>query len=110
MSESVVTLPTLLTLDEACEIVRLSPWAIRRAIARGELHAYRPCGRIRIPSEALAAWLEDSAPDLLLEESSKRSPAPRARRQRPPADSFRGRERASRIDEQPQDRLARPVA
>ena len=62
MSESVVTLPTLLTLDEACEIVRLSPWAIRRAIARGELHAYRPCGRIRIPSEALAAWLQDSAP------------------------------------------------
>jgi excisionase family DNA binding protein len=57
-----MTLPDLLTLDEACAHVRLSPWALRRAIARGELRAYKPAGRIRISPDALAAWLESTAP------------------------------------------------
>lgn len=59
----------LLTLPEVCARVRLSPWAVRRAIGRGELFAYKLAGRLRIPEEALEDWLlagiiepEDPAP------------------------------------------------
>ena len=51
----------LLTLPEVCARVRLSEWAVRRAIKRGELLAYKPAGRLRIPASAVAAWLESSA-------------------------------------------------
>src|SRR5438132_1280689 len=51
----------LLTLEEVCERVRLSPWAVRRAIQRGELRAYKLRGRLRIPEDALADWLRASA-------------------------------------------------
>jgi excisionase family DNA binding protein len=50
----------LLTLDQVCERVQLSTWAIRRAIDRGELPAFKPCGRIRIAESALAAWLDST--------------------------------------------------
>ncbi|MHB1808132.1 MAG: helix-turn-helix domain-containing protein [Solirubrobacteraceae bacterium] len=53
----------LLTLDEAAERVRLSPWTLRRAIKRGELHCYRPAGRIRIPERSLDAWLASTSPE-----------------------------------------------
>jgi excisionase family DNA binding protein len=80
-----MTLPDLLTLDEACAHVRLSPWALRRAIARGELRAYKPAGRIRISPDALAAWLESTAPPA--------SPAPSVhvphKRRSGEADTFR---------------------
>ena len=47
----------LLTLQEACDRVRLSPWALRRAISRGELDASKPAGRIRISEQAIDDWL-----------------------------------------------------
>lgn len=50
----------MLTLDEAAERVRLSPWAVRRAIRRGELLAYKLSGRIRVPVVSLDAWLAAS--------------------------------------------------
>jgi len=48
----------LLTLKEACDRVRLSPWALTRAIKRGELDASKPAGRIRISEQAIADWLK----------------------------------------------------
>lgn len=51
---------TLLTLGEACQRVRLSPWTLRRAIGRGDLLAYKPGNRIRIPESALEDWLRTS--------------------------------------------------
>lgn len=47
----------LLTIDEVARRVRLSTWAVRRAISRGELVAYKPGGRLRIPIHAVDAWL-----------------------------------------------------
>jgi excisionase family DNA binding protein len=47
----------LLTLEEVCERVKLSSWALRRAIKRGELVAFKPAGRIRISEQALEDWL-----------------------------------------------------
>ena len=56
----------LLTLQEASERVRLSPWALRRAISRGELDASKPAGRIRISEQAIEDWLKLTrvAPDV----------------------------------------------
>jgi Helix-turn-helix domain len=51
-------IPSLWTLQEASDRVRLSPWALRRAISRGELVASKPAGRIRITEHALDDWLE----------------------------------------------------
>jgi excisionase family DNA binding protein len=51
----------LLTLSEVCARVRLSPWAVRRAIGRGELAAYKLSGRLRIPESALEDWLRAAA-------------------------------------------------
>ena len=48
----------LLTLAEASQRVRLSPWALRRAISRGELDASKPAGRIRISEQAIEDWLK----------------------------------------------------
>ena len=48
----------LLTLQEASLRVRLSPWALRRAIGRGELDASKPAGRIRISERAIEDWLK----------------------------------------------------
>src|ERR1700730_4034018 len=48
----------LLTLQEASQRVRLSPWALRRAISRGELDASKPAGRIRISEQAIEDWLK----------------------------------------------------
>jgi excisionase family DNA binding protein len=50
----------LLTLEEVCERVRLSPWAVRRAIRRGELRAYKLRGRLRIPADSVEDWLQAS--------------------------------------------------
>ena len=48
----------LLTLQDASQRVRLSPWALRRAISRGELDASKPAGRIRISEQAIEDWLK----------------------------------------------------
>jgi excisionase family DNA binding protein len=50
----------VLTVKEAAAAVRLTQWAIYRAIQRGELTAYKPCGRLRIHKDDLDAWLEST--------------------------------------------------
>jgi excisionase family DNA binding protein len=51
----------LLTLEQACETVQLSPWTLRRAIARGELEAYKIAGRVRMSEAALQQWIKEAA-------------------------------------------------
>lgn len=51
-------LNNMLTVQEAAGIVKLTQWAIYRAIARGDLVAYKPGGRLRINEDDLQAWLE----------------------------------------------------
>lgn len=48
----------MLTVQEAAEVVKLTQWAIYRAIARGDLVAYKPGGRLRINEHDLQAWLD----------------------------------------------------
>jgi excisionase family DNA binding protein len=50
----------LLSLDQASALVGLKPLAIRRAIKRGEIPAYRLCNRIRIRRADLAKWVRDN--------------------------------------------------
>jgi excisionase family DNA binding protein len=92
----------MLTVQEAADRVRLTQWAIYRAIQRGDLVAFKPGGRLRIEEADLVAWLE----------STRVAPAqrPRARsariatataldgalRPRASADSLRARVRARR--------------
>lgn len=57
---SVVALPGVLTVPQAAERCRVSPWMIRKAIREGNLRA-RYIGRcVRILDEDLAAWLRSS--------------------------------------------------
>ena len=84
----------LLTLPEVVERVRLSPWAVRRAIDRGDLRAYRSCGRIRIAESDLVDWLESTAAS-----SPPKSAALAPARRKLASDSFRRRVRASADDE-----------
>ncbi len=57
----------LLTLEQVCERVQLSPWAVRRAISHGELLAYKLRGRLRIPASAVEDWVRASLiePDII---------------------------------------------
>jgi excisionase family DNA binding protein len=48
----------VLTVREAAHVVKLTQWAIYRAIQRGDLVAYKPGGRLRINEKDLRAWLE----------------------------------------------------
>ena len=48
----------VLTVQEAASVVKLTQWAIYRAIQRGDLVAYKPGGRLRINEKDLDAWLE----------------------------------------------------
>ncbi len=50
----------MLTVQEAADSVRLTQWAIYRAIQRGDLAAYKPGGRLRIREDDLDAWLEST--------------------------------------------------
>ena len=50
----------VLTVKEAATGVGLTQWAIYRVIQRGELTAYKPCGRLRIHEADLEAWLEST--------------------------------------------------
>jgi excisionase family DNA binding protein len=85
----------LLTLPEVVERVRLSPWAVRRAIDRGDLRAYRPCGRIRIAETDLMDWLESTAASTKASKSAALAPA----RLKRPSDTFRRRVRPSADDQ-----------
>ena len=50
----------MLTVKEAATSVRLTQWAIYRAIQRGDLTAYKPGGRLRIYESDLDAWLQST--------------------------------------------------
>ena len=72
------TAAIVLTVQEAASVVKLTQWAIYRAIQRGDLVAYKPGGRLRINEKDLDAWLE----------ATRVCPAasPRNRRDVPPPD------------------------
>jgi excisionase family DNA binding protein len=92
----------MLTVKEAAAVVRLTQWAIYRAIQRGELTAYKPSGRLRIHEVDLDAWLEStrirtetpsaSRPARLIPAGTLSRTAPT----RAATDSLRARVRASR--------------
>ncbi|TMK40061.1 MAG: helix-turn-helix domain-containing protein [Actinobacteria bacterium] len=48
----------LFTVDQVGEMVGLARDAIYRAIARGELEAFKPCGRLRVTKSGVREWLE----------------------------------------------------
>jgi excisionase family DNA binding protein len=48
----------MLTVREAAEHVRLTQWAIYRAIQRGDLAAFKPGGRLRIQEADLDARVD----------------------------------------------------
>lgn len=48
----------MFTVQEAADLVKLTQWAIYRAIQRGDLVAYKPGGRLRIDEQDLQAWLD----------------------------------------------------
>jgi excisionase family DNA binding protein len=82
--------------------VRLTQWAIYRAIRRGELAAFKPGGRLRIREADLEDWLESTrvpAKGPSTARSVRVTPAGAlggASRPRGAADSLRARVRASR--------------
>jgi excisionase family DNA binding protein len=51
----------LLNLHDAAARVGLKHLALRRAINRGELEAFKLCGRIRIDSAELDRWIESNS-------------------------------------------------
>ena len=82
--------------------MRLTQWAIYRAIRRGDLAAYKPGGRLRIREADLEGWLESTrvqadvrAPARSLSVTTVGALAGAAR-PRAAADSVRARVRASR--------------
>jgi excisionase family DNA binding protein len=94
--------PAVLTVREAAEHVRLTQWAIYRAIQRGDLAAFKPGGRLRIQEADLDAWLESTRVEAKPRSAQRsRRLAPAAAldgtvRPRPATDSLRARVRATR--------------
>ena len=92
----------MLTIQEAADRVRLTQWAIYRAIQRGELTAYKPGGRLRIHEADLEAWLESTRVQAKARSTPRRAPSTApgvigaAARPRASADSLRARVRTSR--------------
>ena len=74
--------PTLLTPLEAGEILRCSAGTIKRYVRQGELQAFRHRGRVLIPAEAVACFIESN---LTGPSEVERPKASRARRKRPAA-------------------------
>jgi excisionase family DNA binding protein len=50
-------LPELLTVQDVARILVISRSRVYELIAEGELEAYRPGGRVRVPTQAVAALL-----------------------------------------------------
>ena len=92
----------MLTVREAAEQVRLTQWAIYRAIQRGDLAAFKPGGRPRIHESDLDAWLESTRVEAkpgVATRSARVAPSAAldsALRPRPPVESLRARVRARR--------------
>jgi excisionase family DNA binding protein len=69
-------LPDLLTSEEACEFLRVTPLSLYGYIKGGKLKAYRIGKRYRIPREALIAFLEGRA--AVVDEKAPEPAAPKA--------------------------------
>jgi excisionase family DNA binding protein len=92
----------VLTIQEAAAHVRLTPWALYRAIQRGDLTAYKPGGRLRVHESDLDSWLESTK----VAAKVQREPRPASltpiaipqggTRPRAAADNLRNRVRATR--------------
>jgi excisionase family DNA binding protein len=81
----------MLTVQEAATQVKLTQWAIYRAIQRGDLVAYKPGGRLRINEIDLQSWLESTR--------VRPAPAPdRLARQVPPSLALTGSKRSRVAD------------
>jgi excisionase family DNA binding protein len=79
----------LLSADQVARICGLSRRAVYDAIKRGELQAFRLCSRLRVRTDDLDAWLEESA----IDHTSRLAPAA-SRSDRPPELVRRGSFRA----------------
>lgn len=91
----------LLTIPEVAETCRLSEKAIRRAIDRGQLKAFKLCNRIRISHEHMRDWIGSqrqpavraavTGPSSIgaTAACAARQPTQRGRLTAPPAGSFR---------------------
>ena len=55
------SMPDVLTVDEAAQILRIARNTAYQAVKRGELPSRRVCGRIIIPRAGLQQLLEQSA-------------------------------------------------
>ena len=84
----------LLTIPEVAETCQLSEKAIRRAIDRGQLKAFKLCSRLRISQADMREWIASQRQPVLTPEHPHPSAAPTTERRRrtspaPPAGSFR---------------------
>lgn len=91
----------LLTIPEVAETCRLSEKAIRRAIERGQLKAFKLCNRIRISHGDMRDWIAAQRQPVVsvavagspsigaTEARAVRQPTQRRRATAPPAGSFR---------------------
>jgi excisionase family DNA binding protein len=59
-SLSSVSLPALLTVNQVADALQLSRSKVYELVASGDLDAYRPGGRLRIPAEAVVKLLDRS--------------------------------------------------
>lgn len=55
-----MTIPSLITIDEACARLRVGYAAIYSAVKRGKIAAYKPGKEILLDEESLCAWFEAS--------------------------------------------------
>jgi excisionase family DNA binding protein len=79
----------LLTVDEAAELVVLSPYTVRAAIRASELRASKLRGRWRIHPDDLADWVAAGRNAPALHAVDRHTPQPRAIARRPPAGGYR---------------------
>ena len=59
-SPTSVSLPVLMTVNQVAEALQLSRSKVYDLVASGDLDAYRPGGRLRIPADAVVRLLERS--------------------------------------------------
>lgn len=65
-----------LTVREVAASVGLSYHAVLRAVHRGEVRAYKMCGRVRFRKEDVLAWIEACQVELETPASGPASPPP----------------------------------
>ena len=88
-------LPDLLTSEEACEYLRVTPLSLYSYIKAGKLRAFRVGKRYRVPKDALIAFLEGRTVEAA-------APAP-------PADAKKGAAAAKKVPVGNTDKVAEKV-